>query len=124
MKNYYARAGIPVVEEFPDVMRQADVYACDNSSTLYEFASTGRPVVVLNAPWYRRTVEHGLRFWSAANVGVQCDDPADLSSAILRALMDDQPHQVAREAALDVAYAYRSGAAQRAAEELEQWLSA
>ena len=51
--RFYEAHGIEYVPDFDDVLRRADVYACDNSSTLYEFASTGRPVVVLNAPWYR-----------------------------------------------------------------------
>ena len=47
--EWYRRHGIEFTADFDEVLRRADVYACDNSSTLYEFASTGRPVVVLNA---------------------------------------------------------------------------
>jgi hypothetical protein len=43
IQRYYRRAGIPFVADFDDVCRQADVYVCDNSSTLFEFAATGRP---------------------------------------------------------------------------------
>ena len=44
---FYREHGIEYTADFDEVLRRADVYACDNSSTLYEFASTGRPVVVL-----------------------------------------------------------------------------
>lgn len=120
---WYARVGIPFVRDFADVCRRADLLVADNTSALYEFASTGRPVVVLNARGYRRNVEHGLRFWEAVP-GVQVDRPAQLLDAIERAF-ELQPEDVAmREAALDVAYSARSGAAERAAAAIADWLLA
>ena len=121
VKRLYHLAGIEAVREFTDVCRRADVYVCDNSSTLFAFAATGRPVVVLNPPWYDRRVDHGLRFWEASEVGVQCDDPAKLGDCIEEALADGPEQQAKREAALDMVYAYRSGAAQRAADVLMEW---
>jgi hypothetical protein len=121
MAGVYRRAGIPVIEDFEDVCRMADVYVCDTNSTLYEFASTGRPVVVVNGNHFRRDVEHGLRFWDAASVGVQCDRPADLVAAIHQALEDVPEQRRKREAALDLVYAYRTGAAARAASALVAW---
>jgi len=115
LERAYERLRIPYVATFADVCRQADVYVCDNSSTLYEFAATGRPVVVLNHPTYRRNVQHGLRFWEAADVGVQVDHPSGLIAAVERALEDPPEVRANREAALDIVYARRSGAAQRAA---------
>jgi hypothetical protein len=120
----YERLGVEVVRDFDDVCRRADLYVCDGVSTLYEFASTGRPVVVLNAPWYRRRVQHGLRFWEAADVGIQVDDPRYVFDAIDRALVDAAPDRRRREAALDLVYAFRSGAAQRAVEAILAWASA
>jgi hypothetical protein len=120
----YRRAGIEAVASFLDVCRRADVYVCDNSSTLFAFAATGRPVVVLNPPWYARDVEHGLRFWEAADVGVQCGNLAELPDAIEEALKDKPAQKRKREAALDIVYAYRSGASQRAAEVLQDWAAA
>lgn len=110
----YRKLGFEVVPDFDDVLREADLYVCDNSSTIYEFASTGRPVVVLNAPWYRRTARHGLRFWDAADVGIQVDTPAELVPAIARALLD-RPDQVEkREEALSIVYQLRVRGAESA----------
>jgi hypothetical protein len=124
MNAIYQRWGIEFVEEFDDVCRRADVYAVDNSSTLFEFAATGRPVVVLNAPWYRRKVEHGLRFWEAASVGVNVDQPSDLVAGIRDALADEPSRRIDRERALDLVYAYRSGGAERAASAVLGWVGA
>jgi hypothetical protein len=119
----YRRAGIEDVEhDFAEVCRRADLYITDNSSSLFEFAATGRPVVVLNAPSYRRDFHPGLRFWDAADVGVQVDHPRDLLRAVEFALTDPPELRAKREAALDIVYAYRSGAAQRAAHALQAWL--
>lgn len=122
MERQYRRAGIEWVPDFADVCRRADVYVCDNSSTLFEFAATGRPVVVINSKHYRRDVDHGLRFWEAATVGVQVDDPADLHTAIEQALADPPAQQQAREAALSLVYAHRERGARRAADALGAWL--
>jgi hypothetical protein len=121
MKRIYDRAGIEFVSDFAEVCRRADVYVCDNSSTLYEFASTGRPVVVLNGKQYRKRVSHGLRFWDAADVGIQVDEPAQLVRSIERALIDEPEVRERREAALSIVYAYRSGAAARAVDAIESW---
>lgn len=122
-ERIFNRFRIPVVKDFADVCRQADVYVCDTNSTLYEFASTGRPVVVVNGKHFRRDLDHGLRFdWgTGTNVGVQCDSPEDLAGAVAEALLDPPARQAAREAALDLVYAYRSGAAERAAAVLTSW---
>jgi hypothetical protein len=116
MQRYYQRAGIEVVEDFEKVIERADVYAIDNSSTMYEWASLDRPVVVLNAPWFRRKVEHGLRFWSHADVGPQVSAPSALPEGIELAIAD--PPEIAarrREIVRDVYAAVDGKAAQRAA---------
>lgn len=118
----YREAGIEFVDTFDDVCRRADAYVADNTSTLYEFAATGRPVVVLDAPWYRREVEHGLRFWEAADVGVRCDDPDQLAAAIERAFEDAPEQRQARERALRIVYASRKGSAKKAAAAIKAWL--
>jgi hypothetical protein len=119
-----AREGIRFVRDFTDVCRLADVYVCDNSSTLYEFAATGRPVVVLNAKAWSRKGQHGLRFWEAAEVGINVDDPVNLEASIALALVDPPNRQAAREAALDIVYGVRHGGAARAADIIVDWLAA
>jgi hypothetical protein len=124
LTSFYRSAGIEPVEDFDDVLRRADLYVCDNSSTLFEFAASGRPVVVLNAPWYRRDVDHGLRFWDAATVGPQVDDPADLAAAIERALGDPPQQRAERERVIASIYARPpGGAARAAADAITAWLT-
>lgn len=94
------------------IFRYGDILIVDNSSLAYEFALLGRPVICLNAPWYRRDVEHGLRFWSHVP-GIQIDDPEELLSLNLWDLLNDTTQrgecltQGAR--AVEHAYAYRDG---------------
>jgi hypothetical protein len=121
LERRYRRLNIEFVRDFAEVCRRADIYICDNSSSMYEFASTGRPVVVLNQPMYRKDVEHGLRFWSAADVGAQVDTAGALLGWVAVAAADPQHDRKSREQALDIVYAYRSGAAQRAATVLDEW---
>jgi hypothetical protein len=122
VERWARRNQIAFIPDFAQVLRQAALFVCDNSSAMFEFAATGRPVVVLNAPAYRRNVDHGLRFWSAASVGLQVDEPAALADAVGRALLDPPAARLARTVALDEVYAYRDGqAAQRAAEALTAW---
>jgi hypothetical protein len=123
MKRTFARFGIPFVAEFEDVCRLADVYVCDNSSTIFEFAATGRPVVVLNARVWSRKQSHGLRFWEAANVGVNVDRPQDLVAGVYEALADAPDRQKEREAALGIVYGLRTNGAVAAATAILDWLA-
>lgn len=122
LERRYRRLGIEFVTDFAEVCRRADLYVCDNSSSMYEFASTGRPVLTLNQPMYRKDVHHGLRFWEAIP-GMQVDSPGELIEAVGVALQDAPALRDAREQALNIVYAYRSGAAQRAAAVLEEWVN-
>jgi hypothetical protein len=116
----YRHHGIEWVPSFAEVCRRADVYVCDNSSTIFEFASTNRPVVVMNAARYRKNVDHGLRFWSAADVGIQAEPSDDLGDVVQRAL--DEDWAVRREAALNIVYGLRTNGAQAAATAITDWL--
>lgn len=118
----YRKLGIECVRDFSEVLKRADIYVCDNSSTIFEFASTDRPVVVLNSHHYRKDVQHGLRFWDCADVGIQVESPkqssaTELLSAIRRAIKD--PPEVAsnRREAVSRVYAHTDGlASHRAAQ--------
>lgn len=120
-RRHFARLwrslGVEHVERFEDVVCRADAYVTDNSSTLFEAAACGIPVVVLNAPWYRRNVDLWPRFWACADVGVQVDGPGDLAAAVLAAL-DDPPSRCAdRRRAVAEVYPLLDGkTAQRSAD--------
>lgn len=112
----YRKRKVPVIRNFADVMKRADLYIMDHMSTLYEFAAAGpgghgRPVVVLNDPRYRRGVEHGLRFWSAAHVGLNCDRPDDLVDVVREALKDTAKAKQNRFDAVQMVYKYTDGKA-------------
>lgn len=97
--------GMPNVEvcpEFDRVMEEAAVYACDNSSTLFEFAALDRPVVVINGARYRRGVDHGKRFWEWADIGEQISHPEDLARALLA--NSDDPHAERRREIIAACY--------------------
>ena len=88
VRDTYRRLGWSTAETFREVIDRANVYVCDTSSTIYEFAALDRPVVVLNSKHYRRDVEQGLRFWRDIP-GVQVNQPEELAAAIEEALHHD-----------------------------------
>ncbi len=121
-----ARLGVPFIESFAEVLERASVYATDSSSTLFEFAAVGKPVVVLNGRAYRRDHEHGLRFWEAASVGVNVDDERDLQSAVDVAFADSRRERFNRARAVALAYGPHGvdgGATARAVAALVEWCS-
>jgi len=119
LRHFYAAHGITWVS-LDEVYRRAEVLIVDNSSVGWEFLSLDRPVVWLNAPWYRKNVEYGLRFWEYADSGVQVDDPADLPFAVTEALLDT--HRSRRREVVSEIYAYTDGrASERAARAIEEW---
>ena len=95
------------------------MFVADNTSCLFEFASTGRPVVVLNSPLYRRDQEVGLRFWAASGIGRNVDEPGELVEAVSCSLTEPRPSTV--DAALRLAYSSLTGAAERGAAILAEW---
>lgn len=85
----YIEREVPIVT-FGEVMARADLYMIDNSSTLFEFAALGRPVIVVDSPRYRPRVNHGLRFWTHADIGVRISNPSEVTRAVMLALEDPQ----------------------------------
>lgn len=70
-RKAFARAGIEFISDFADVVRWADVYACDNSSTMFEAAACGLDVVALDAPWF--VPDDSFRFGKYADAFTHCD---------------------------------------------------
>lgn len=120
VKADYQRFGVPVIKHFDQVMERSDVYVADTTSTLYEFAFTGRPVVCLNASFYRRDVSHGIRFWDYVP-GLQVDRWQDVNDAVIRSLAGEG--EDLRRRAVDFVYPIQDGtSSKRAAEALLELL--
>lgn len=109
----YRALGIRPIQSFAEVLRRADIYVCDNSSTIYQFAFTGRPVVLLNAPWYRKDVTHkgNPRFWKHANIGIQVDSPDRLIPAIVHMLEHRADYAPAVREAMAEIFTFLDGSA-------------
>lgn len=112
-----------------DVLSLGTLLIADNTSLMYEFASLKRPVIALNAPWYRRDVEHGLRFWSHVP-GIQADTPVEMLDTVesYLELVDARGGIAPSFTAPDlVPYVYSSidgGASERAAQAIEKVIRA
>jgi len=118
---YYRQCGIEPVWDFEEVMERADLYVNDCSSTLYEFCVTGKPVIILNAPWFRRGVHTGIRFWEYTDVGPMVNEPEELLGAITAMLSDPGKMQQERERAVADLYPYLGESAKRAATVIQEF---
>jgi hypothetical protein len=112
LRKFWEKVGAEPVEEFTEIVERADLYVCDNSSTIFEAAAVGIPVVLLNQPRYRRDMNFGLRFWEWAGIGPQVDHPADLEAGIDAGL--DGGYEWEREQMRSVVYNAIDGSARRA----------
>lgn len=117
LRSEYVAARIPWEPNLDRFFSRIDVLVADNTSALPEFASAlDKPVVFLNAPWYRRDVEHGCRFWDWPRGQVEVDDPGGLVDGVTEALLDGRGRAEARRAMTRATYAFDDGlAAERTA---------
>ena len=99
----FSRIGMASEQSFEKVLEMADLYINDCSSTAYEFCLTGKPVILLNSPEFRRNVHHGIRFWDYSDIGPQVEKPEDLFSAIEQMLKQDD-YREKREAMIKDLY--------------------
>lgn len=111
LEKWYQSSGVEVTRAWSRVLKRADVYVCDNSSTIFEFAATGKPVVLLNAPQYRRGVEHegNPRFWKHSDIGPQVNEPDELVEAIRSAWLNNDKYAKNVERALPDVVGYVDG---------------
>lgn len=117
LRRFWQSIGVEAVEDFNEVLLRADLLAVDNSSTGPEFASTGRPIVWMNAPWFRRDVHHGGRFWDWTEGMPVADGPESLAQTIIDAMADPPNYREARERMVSSVYVACDGkASERAAD--------
>lgn len=107
--------GVRYLDTFDRAVVLGRVLVIDNSSVGFEWAALDRPVVWLNAPHYRRHTEHGLRFWSHVDVGMQVDDPHNLEYAIAESLRHD-PQAARRKELIAEVFPVIDGSAEIAAD--------
>lgn len=81
LRSVWRNLNVPEVDA-DTVRRRAKWLIADNTSLAYEMQYVGRSVVSLDAPWYRRDVEHGLRFWSHVPGGETMSGPDQLLDEI------------------------------------------
>ena len=112
--------GIKFYSDLNDILPIADVYVNDNSSSMYEFALTGKPVIVLNCPLYDRNRDTGIRFWRYI-IGKQVDSPNELKATILSVLKHDN-WIAKRKEILSTLYPYRYKSTQRAVNVIQEFL--
>ena len=121
VQRIYAQLGIEYVHTFDEVLDRADLYIIDNSSSAYEFAAAGRHVLHLNAPWYRKDVNHGLRFWDYIP-GPTADKVTEVLPLVRKLLDYPESYEHQRQTVVDTLYPFRGHAAYKAAEEIKKIL--
>ncbi len=102
--KFYVGLGIEPVADFTEVVRRADVYACDHSSTIYEWAALDRPVVLLERGG-SVPQSSGLRYTDHADVGPSAT-PDTLTEVALLSLGGDPEHADQRAAATAELFPY------------------
>lgn len=103
--------GVRPIPDLDVVLERADLFIGDNTSALPEAAAAGIPLVWMSAPWYRRDVEHGGRFWTWPQGQVRVGNGDELIERWHEALLDPPHVRAAREAMVGTIYAHRDGSA-------------
>jgi len=114
------QAGMDVLEREDELFLNANILIVDNSSIGMEFLALGRPVVWMNAPWYRKDVNHGGRFWTWTNGVPTVDSPQELLALNLWDVLQNNPTMQAQQHVREVYGPMDGQAAQRAADFIAQ----
>ena len=85
---HWESTDIPYEPDSDVILDTAGVLIADNTSFAYEMSALGRPTVALNAPYYRRNVHHGLRFWDLPP-GPMVDHWYEIPDAVRRAVTEN-----------------------------------
>lgn len=105
-----AQNNVEVFESENDVFNKADILLVDNSSLAFEFMLLGKAVIFLNAPWYRKDVQHGGRFWDWTEGHPMVDSPEQLMTINLwDYVVPSTSHFAAIERTASTVYAIRDG---------------
>lgn len=103
--NRWAQMGVPTEPRFSRVLDRAALLITDVSSAGPMFASTGRPVVWVSAPWHTSAPESGGRFhdWTRAvqSVGGHVTEPDQLVEVVKHHLAHPRKLVAAQQAIVD-----------------------
>lgn len=102
-ENLWKWLGVECEPDPDRALERAALVIADNTSFAYEATALGIPCVALNAPWYRRDVHHGLRFWDHPP-GLMVDDPHQLMSRPVTAWIEDPVNRTIKWTAANRAY--------------------
>jgi hypothetical protein len=108
--------------DIDNVLEQATFMIVDNSSAGYEANHVGIDTLWLNAPWYRKEVEHGLRFWDQVP-GPQFDDAWQLVEYPLTSPFHRAKWLLKQDLVDDHVYPVKSGGGKIAADWIVELLS-
>lgn len=110
-RHWFTERGLYV--DHDELMARAGALVADNTSLLPEFMALDRPVAFLHSPKWRRSVDHGGRFWDWCVAGIEYEDPKSF-------LIEDPIAAAAdfvedRRKVADSIYAHRDGSSSRRA---------
>lgn len=118
----YKNPDIEIIHDLDEVFKRADIYVCDNSSSMYEFLITGKPVIYLNCKNYRKKVNHGIRFWDYI-AGTQVENAFQLLQAINENISNPYKFKIEREEVVEKLYPFYPHATKSAIKVLKEFLN-